>query len=105
MLLRKDYLNNLKRIKVNVPIDYNYIFKVVRTSKCEGRISTVEAMLLLLKELNNDLKKDSISLENLNEKELILNNACQNVYDNINLMIDISDTKRRRGLLLENNEE
>lgn len=104
MLNRKESFKNLKRIRVDLPEDYKYVFRLVRAGKVEGRISTIEAVMLLLREFNT-IATSEIALEQsgmtLKESETGENfePAIESVYENLETMMEISGVKyRRHGL-------
>ncbi|KAG2392724.1 hypothetical protein C9374_011449 [Naegleria lovaniensis] len=105
MLNRRESFKGCKRIKVDVPTDYNYVFKLVRTGKVEGRISTLEAVTLLLRDFNrvcnSELSVNEMTLKE-SEESPDFESSIQSVYDNLNTMIDISDVKFRRHGLVKN---
>jgi len=101
MLNRRESFEKVKRLKIDVPSDYNYVFKLVRTGKVEGRISTIEAVTLLLQDFNK-LGTSEVTLPNsgitFKESEVSkdFNDSITAIYDNLNEMIEISGVKYRR---------
>ncbi|KAF0975171.1 hypothetical protein FDP41_005924 [Naegleria fowleri] len=104
MLNRRDSFAGCRRIKIDVPTNYNYVFKLVRTGKVEGRISTLEAVTLLLKDFNqvcnSELAVNGVILKECEESPNF-ESSIQSIYENLNTMIDISCVKSRRHGLVE----